>query len=154
VGNTLTFTQAASALIPDKSEWPRAPVLVHRSSTQLSYPFNAPTLIIELRNPEFNNQEMFTHQRINRKTRGGKLDIYRDESWPSIQKLDYKIGTLTDVQRVALLNFLDVTLGQEIRIIDFESRVWKALILTPASELADAGPDKHYVTLQFEVELQ
>ena len=152
VSNTLTFSQSASALIPDKNEWSEAPTLTRRSQTTLSWPFTSPTLTVNLRNPEFDNKEIFEHQRINRKSRSGTLDIYRDTAWPSVQKLDYTFAFLSDEQRVALLTFLDTALGQEIRIIDFESRQWKALCLTAPAELADAGPDRHHVTLQFEAE--
>jgi len=151
--DTLTFTQSASAFIQDKSSWSEAPALTRRDTTVLTWPYAAPTLTVEIPAPEFNNQEKYNVRRVNRKSRGGTLDIFRDDSWPSVRNFDFQFEWLSDDQRVDILNFLDVSLGEEIGMLDFESRQWRGIILTPSSELADAGPCKHGVDLSFEGEL-
>lgn len=129
------------------------PILVRRESTVLTWPYTAPTLSVELRNPNFDNVEQFEFRRINRRTRGGTLDLYRDESWPKLKRLIYSFSWLSDSQRVDLLDFLNRSLGQEIGILDFESRQWRGVILTPSSAISEPKRNGHSITLEFEGEL-
>jgi hypothetical protein len=151
--DNLVFTQEASAVIQDKSQWTGAPTLVRRTTTVLTWPYDSPVLTIEIPVPEFNNQEKYNTRRVNRKSRGGTLDIFRDPSWPSVRNFDFSFEWLTDDQRYAMLDFLDRSLGEEIGMLDFESRQWRGIILTPSSEIADAGPSKHGIEIAFEGDL-
>jgi len=153
LNHSLTFTQTASAFVADKSSWTGAPTLTRRDTTILTWPYAAPTLTVEVPAPEFDNQEAYNVRRVNRKSRGGTLDIYRDSNWPSVREFTFSFHYLTDEQRREILEFLNVSLGEEIGMLDFESRQWRGIILTPSSEIADAGPDKHGLGLAFEGEL-
>ena len=128
-----------------------SPTLLRRSTTVLTWPYSAPTFTLELRNPNLDNVEQFNFQRINRRTLGGQLDLYRDEDWPKNKKLIYSFSALSTLQREGLFVFLIKSLGQEVGILDFESRQWRGLILTPSSQVSQ--PREHNVSLEFEGEL-
>lgn len=130
-----------------------APTLTRRSTTVLTWPYSSPILTVELRNPNFDNVEQFEARRINRRTKGGSLDFYRDESWPKIERLIYSFSVLSEIQRSNLFEFLERSIGQEIGILDFESRQWKGILLTPSSAISEPRKDGYDVSLEFEGEL-
>lgn len=140
-----SFTYPAPSIV--------APILVRRTSTILTWPYAAPTLTLELRNPNFDNVEQFEFRRINRRTKGGGLDLFRDETWPKAKRLIYSFSELKETQRNDLLTFLIRSIGQEIGILDFESRQWRGVILTPSAAIAEPRSGGFGFSLDFEGEL-
>ncbi|KKM96678.1 hypothetical protein LCGC14_1175720 [marine sediment metagenome] len=133
-----------------------APTLVRRSTTVFTWPYTIPVLTLGLRNPDMDNVEQFESTRINRRTRGGTLDLFRDESWPKVQRLIFSFSWLceeTRKQRSGLFEFLERSIGQEIGILDFESRQWRGVILTPSTAISEPKFNGFAVSLQFEGEL-
>lgn len=132
------------------------PTLVRRPTTVLTWPYASPVLTLELRNPNFDNVEQFEARRVNRRTRGGTLDLYRDENWPKVQRLLMSFSWLCeDVlnTRTQLFDFLQRSIGQEIGLLDFESRQWKGILLTPSNAISEPKRNGHSFTLEFEGEL-
>jgi hypothetical protein len=127
------------------------PTLIRRNTTILYWPYTSSTLELELRNPNFDNVEQFEPRRINRRTRGGDLEIYSDYTWPSAQRLIFSFTNLSEATIVALLNFIHWSLGQEIKVLDFESREWKGIILTPSEAISE--PNKTGFSAGFELEV-
>lgn len=144
---TGTFDYTAPSVI--------VPTLVKRATTVLTWPYASPVLTLALRNPTFDNVEQFEFRRLNRRTRGGTLDLYRDENWPKVRRLIYSFTALSEIQRVKLFEFLGKSIGQEIGLLDFESRQWRGLILTPSSDIKETsrGGCGHKTTLEFEGDL-
>lgn len=133
-----------------------APILIRRSTTVFTWPYVNPILMLELRNPDFDNVEQFEFRRINRRTRGGTLDLYRDENWPKVQRLIYSFSQLCEEpknQRSDLFEFLKRSIGQEIGVLDFESRQWKGVILTPSNAISEPRSNGYSVSLEIEGEL-
>jgi hypothetical protein len=130
-----------------------APTLIRRPTTVLTWPYASPTFTIELRNPSFDNVEQFEFRRVNRRTRGGTLDLFRDENWPKARRLIYSFTWLSEENRNELFKFLQRSLGQEVGILDFESRQWRGIITTPSSAISQPKRDGHSVSLQLEGEL-
>lgn len=130
-----------------------SPTLVRRTTTVLTWPYTSPILTLELRNPNFDNTEQFEFRRINRRTKGGELDLFRDEDWPKVERVLMSFTWLSDTQRADLFYFLQKSLGQEIGLLDFESRQWKGFILTPTSAISEPKQHGHSVSLEFEGEL-
>lgn len=126
------------------------PTLIRRSTTVLTYPFTSPTLTLSLRNPDFDNVEQFEFRRINRRSRGGTLDLFRDETWPKVKRLIYNFSGLKEQAVDDLLIFLNMSLGEEIGILDFESRQWKGIIITPSSPIQQPSKDRHGASFEFE----
>lgn len=132
---------------------PITPTLIRRHTTVLTWPYNSPLLTVELRNPNFDNVEQFEFRRINRRTRGGDLDLYRDENWPKVKRLIYSFTYLSETNRADLFKFLQRSLGTEIGILDFESRQWHGLLLTPANAISEPKRNGFSFSLEFEGEL-
>lgn len=126
------------------------PILTRRTTTILTYPFDNPRYTLTLRNPDFDNVEQFEPRRINRRTRGGKLDLYRNNSWPKAKRFIYTFSSLKEQDIEDMIEFLEVSLGQEIGLLDFESRQWKGIILTPSAAFSQPGIDKYQGALEFE----
>lgn len=127
-----------------------APILTRRPTTVLTWPYTSPQLTVEIRNPTFDNVEQFASRRINRRSLGGELDLYRDESWVKIQRLILSFSSLSEIQRNDLLQFLIRGLGQEVGILDFESRQWRGVILTPSSAISQPKREGYSFSLDFE----
>jgi len=149
---------ASRESLDDLHQWSDAPTLTARETTRFTYPYVTPTQTLELRNPTLGNAEMLSYNRINRKSRGGTLQVYRDANWPSAKRLKMSFEALTIEQRKSLLKFLEDSLGEEIGILDHESRQWRGIILTPAAQIAESkygGPLSagHSASLEFQGEL-
>jgi hypothetical protein len=166
--NALSFTSVCSFVIVDFCNYSPGvgegsfgttppsmtdPTLVRRSSTRFTYPYAAPTTTIDIRNPNFGNSEQFEFRRINRVSRGGTLQMYRDSAWPQAERLIMTFSALEQADVKSILAFLNQSLGKEIGILDFESRQWRGVLLTPASPGKQDGIERFSITLEFEGEL-
>jgi len=58
---------------------------------------------------------------------------------------------LSNTQAQGLLTFMDTYLGQEIRLIDWEDRVWVGVITNPSDPIVQDGPGCQ-MTASFEFE--
>jgi hypothetical protein len=105
---------------------------------------------IVLRNPDFGNQEVYEQRRINRKTRGGDLQIYRNPIWPQTNTFKYTISNLKEEEKQAFLNFLRLSLGQEITMIDYEGRSWTGFISAPNEETSEQTRKNNVISFEFQ----
>ena len=106
------------------------------------------TTVVELRDPDFGNQLKVEITRINRKSRGGDQIIYKDLAWPITKTISYKFSYLSQTDVYNLMNFINLTLGQNILLIDFETRSWIGVIITPAAKITQ--PEREGFSAQFE----
>jgi len=119
---------------------------------RLQYPaIGAVTDQLILRAPNLGNQDRLAMTRINRETRGGTLIIYADPIWPKVQTLLLSFSGLSQEEGQSLLAFMETYLGQEIRLIDWEDRLWKGVIVNPQDPVVPDGPGCKY-TASFEFE--
>lgn len=111
------------------------------------------SLSIQLRNPEFGNSDSVDVRRINRKTRGGDLMVYRDPIWPKtrIFKVNFIFLKQDDLSR--LLDFIHRTVGQIVTYTDYEGQVWSGIIITPGDEVSQPGTNNYAATFSFQVQL-
>lgn len=108
------------------------------------------TLSVTLRNPDFGNRESVQLRRINRKSRGGDLQIMRKANWPQTNIFEYQISNLKEEEKQAFLNFVRTSLGQQITMTDYEGRSWTGFILTPNEEAAEQGRKNNVIKFQFQ----
>ncbi|MHA2023346.1 MAG: hypothetical protein ACTSWQ_06765 [Candidatus Thorarchaeota archaeon] len=106
--------------------------------------------IVELRAPNLDNRERQSFTRVNRETRGGKLSIFADPTWPKINTLVLSFSGLTKAEVEETQQFMVDHIGQEIGIIDWEGRQWVGIITTPNERAVQDG--KHGFTITFEFE--
>lgn len=140
VSNNLVFSQSVDAnilSIVDVSPSYIAPTLTPQSYVSLTYPYVSPTKTITLRAPLFNNVEQQEFRRINRRTRGGTLEIHRQTYWPKSERLIMSFNALQESVAKSFLDFLYESNGKEIGLLDHEGRQWKGIILTPAAKIKD-----------------
>jgi hypothetical protein len=136
---------------PPDSDVPFAQGLPEGERFLLLYPaLGESTDIVELRAPNLDNRERQSFTRINRETRGGKLSIFADPTWPKINTLVLSFSGLTKVEVEETQQFMVDHIGQEIGIIDWEGRQWVGIITTPNERAVQDG--KHGFTITFEFE--
>ena len=126
------------------------PVLTRRSTVIFTYPYVNPTSTIEVRNPQFDDLRQIEFRKINRKTRGGTLKVFRDSNWPSSERLIWSFDNLKEAKKKDMLDFFELTTGQEIGILDFQSRQWRGIILTPMTQVGNEDRPGNTLTLEFE----
>lgn len=93
----------------------------------------------KFRRPIMGNKDDISFQRVNRKTRGGDLILFRDNMWPKTEVLDLTFDFDTDVEGHRLLQFIRATTGVNIHYRDHENRLWYGVIQNPDTELVAAG---------------
>jgi hypothetical protein len=103
---------------------------------------------VVLRNPQVDNGRRTSFERVLRETRGGKLIVYRDAIWPTVQSLLYTIVDAKTTMIVEFRNFLLATLGQEIILTDWLGEEWLGIVIQPDESFVEDGED--YWTFGFE----
>jgi hypothetical protein len=106
-----------------------------------------------LRAPEMDNRDRNAYNRVQGETRGGKLRIYRDPTWPAVRTLAVTIIGLTEAQVDEYQTFLSNTLGQKIGLTDWEGRLWEGIITNPDEDATQDGKARWTVTFEFEGEM-
>jgi len=104
--------------------------------TSITLNCSALSLSITLPAPLFSNREELLLTRIQRHTRGGALKTFSEDTWPKIRTFRYKFDSLTTDKIEEFFTFLSQTLGQLIRLTDYEGRQWDGFIVNPAGESA------------------
>ena len=121
---------------------------------QLVYPaVGATTDSCTLRAPNLGNKDRLQFTRINRETRGGTLVVYADPIWPKSQVLVLSFSGLARDEGLALLTFLAAHLGQEIGLIDWESRYWQGIVTTTTDPVVEDSAGRFTANFEFEGEL-
>lgn len=132
------------------------PSLADASGVTLTYPADGPvTYTLTLENPDFGNSHVNSFTRIDRPTRGGDRKLYADPAWATWERLEMTIsgigcGGLPTFDSV--IDFLNITLGKQIRLTDWEGREWKGFIVAPETEVSEEQTG-YKLTLTFEGEL-
>jgi hypothetical protein len=112
-----------------------------------------PTSEVILRNPELDNRDRNAYTRVNEETRGGKLVVFADPTWPHIRTLAVTIVGLKETDVDALQTFMQATVGQEIGLTDWEGRLWKGYITNPNEPAVQDGRAMWTVSFLFEGEM-
>ena len=128
------------------------PVLdANASGVTLFYPWSVPTNTVTLRGPDLGNKDRLEFQRIKRETRGGTLIVWADPMWPKNERLVLSFSGLTEVEGQALLDFIYLTLGKEVGLIDWEGNWWRVVTMTPSEALTRNSRENLSINLDFEI---
>lgn len=139
------FTKAYIAGVP--------PVYTKRPTIVLTYPYVSPSLTLTLRSPELEDSEKDVYNRIIRESRGGDQKIYRDNKWPQSRLLNYEIIFNKNQVVLDFLNFVSVSIGKEIGLLDYLSRQWRGILIPPETIFTHRGRSDRSVNFEFEGEL-
>lgn len=104
----------------------------------------------QLRNPEFNDTQSIEYTRLNRRTRGGDLIIFRDENWPKAEIFRLTF-TLLKNEKEQLLNLIKRSLGKNITYTDHEGYTWSGLITNPETPITKDNQYSETVVIEFQV---
>jgi hypothetical protein len=107
--------------------------------------------VLTLPSPEFDNTDSVELTRINRKTRGGDLVVYRDNMWPLTETLLMRWDKLDKDQIRNLLSFLKLTLGRVIQIVDYNENTYFGIISKPEGTVAQKNSSLFSASLEFQL---
>lgn len=97
----------------------------------IEFPPTSPTDTVTLPIPVTGNQHELKPQRIQRKSRGGRMWTYADPSWPEVEILRWKFQALTETQRGDMLAVLSASLAKEVKVTDHEFNTYIGVINNP-----------------------
>lgn len=112
--------------------------------------FSQGTTNIELPRPEIGNTERYDFTRINRRSRGGDLIVFRDEQWPKTKTLAITFNWLTENQKQDILSFMQTTVGQQVNFQDHYGNTWLGFIMTPANKVTQESRNNKSLSLEFQ----
>ncbi len=125
---------------PPDDTLPFASGLPEGERFQLLYPgLGEATDTVELRAPNLDNRERLSFTRINRETRGGRLIVFADPTWPQVNTLVLSFSGLEKAEIDALQTFMAAHLGVEIGLIDWEGHQWVGVITSPTERGVQDG---------------
>lgn len=104
------------------------------------------------RPPLFGNQDELAFQRINRRSRGGDLTIFRDSEWPMTETLHLNFDFPNQSSADRLINVLRQTIGQYVQYTDHEATAWLGIIKNPDAPRIQAGRNTFNIEVVMEVE--
>lgn len=121
-----------SAPTPPDDELPIVQVDATTARFVLTYPaLAAEENSVELRAPELDNIDRLAFNRISRETRGGKLTVFADPTWPKVQTIVATFIGLTKTEVSDLSDFLVTYVGKSIKMQDWEGREWIGVATLP-----------------------
>ena len=109
------------------------------STGTVSFTFSSTTLT--LRQPELNDLNVLQVYRNQKLSRGSTLIIYRDRNWLRNQVHNWSFTGLTRQNRTDILNFLGISMGQLITVVDYYGQTFQALIMNPDNPISQELPD-------------
>lgn len=93
------------------------------------------SLSVTLDVPDFGNSHEIEVARINRISRAGTLQVFRDSIWPETEVLNFRFNKLSEAKAQSFMQFVAETLGKEITMTDHEGVVWNGIIMNPDAEI-------------------
>lgn len=151
----LTLTHSAYAYVNTPNLCSTPTGFEHRNTIVLSYPYSSPTTNLTLPSPIFDNSERRHYSQIVRESRGGTLHYFRDSNWGKYKRLNFTLNRLRCGQSYTeLLDFLKLSIGKEIKLVDHENRTWRGVIVTPEASIVQDSRSGYSITLEFEGEPQ
>jgi len=117
-------------------------------SQTVQFTFNGQNF--DFRRPILGNKDDLSFQRVNSRTRGGDVIIYRDNEWPKTETLTMTFDFDQESDYRRLLEFIRFTLGTIIRYRDHENKLWEGVITNPQTEGTQTGRSSYQVEVIFE----
>jgi hypothetical protein len=108
---------------------------------------NSPPTVLELRNPELNDQMAFQAYRVQRYSRGNTQIMFRDPYWFKTRVFNWAFTALTKQNTIDILDFLQLTAGRWINVTDYFGRTFNAIIINPDNPITQEKPDYDQVAI-------
>lgn len=107
----------------------------------------------DFRRPSLGNTDELNFQRVNRRTRGGDLTLFRDPDWPKTEVLSLTFDFAEESEARRMLNFIRLALGIELNYRDHENRLWFGVIQNPDTVATQEGRSTYKINVLFEGDL-
>lgn len=99
--------------------------------------------------PDFDNTEVLTEQRVNRRSMGGTLIVFHDPMWMESDTFEVAFSYLSEAQVRKLRSVVAGSLGKLVTFTDHEGRSWSGVVTTP--ELTVTQDGRHNTKATFKV---
>lgn len=142
VGYAVPVTNAGPYFIVNTGIVPAPP-------SKVTFTFGAFTF--NVRKPDFDNTEKLQFSRVNRRSRGGDLIIFRDPMWPESIILKMQFSLLGEKEKVNFQTLFRLSLGELVTYNDYIGQTWSGIILNPGDPIVQYGIGDRY---RVDVELQ
>lgn len=138
VSNTIIFIGGASGYDFDKVDMTLIPIPAFPGTpTDVIFMYGNQTVV--LNTPVLGDTDEIELTRINRETRNNDFIVYRDPMWPKSERFKYKFENLSQQQVWNFLNFVEMTLGQNVTMIDYLNQSWTGIITNPGMSATQDG---------------
>jgi len=117
----------------------------------LKYPYGAPTLIVTIQNPEFNDSYDVDHRLSFKVDMAGLVRTYK--IIPETKKLLLTFGSMPRTMLENLKNFIHLSAGSLIELTDHNGIVWSGLITNQPFESTSSSRFLKSTTIEFEGEI-
>lgn len=115
--------------------------------------FTVGTRNYDFRRPIFGNSDQISFQRVNRRSRGGDLIIFRDAEWPKTEQLHLTFDFQEESDYRRMIDLVVATVGKIIRYRDHENRLWEGVIANPEVEASQVSKNSWVIPIVFEGDL-
>lgn len=116
----------------------------------LQYPVISPMSSVTIPSPIFGNREEIQVTRIQRRSLDNDLFTFSDSDWPRVRTFRYQFEGVDDSLLANYETFLLLSLGLEIKLTDYEGKVWRGFIVSPGTESTDVSVGTCENTIGFE----
>ena len=113
-------------------------------STILQHPTDTPTLTLTLPSPEFGDVERIPYSNLFGENRTNEILNVDDAGHPTPKSYDWTIQGFNKDTRDSLLEFLETVLGDKIKVTDYNSETFNAVIMTTDIDVATIRDECSY----------
>lgn len=117
-------------------------------ATKVTFTYGSFTF--QVRKPDFDNSTSLEFSRVNRRTRGGDLVIYRDDIWPESETLKMSFTLLSESEKSLFQDLFQMSLGNLVRYDDYWGQAWSGIILNPQEPIVSYGIGRNSVKIQLQ----
>lgn len=137
------------------------PTLVPKKTVEFKYPYNSP-YTYELQLPRVKSQDDIWRlglTRASNQTRNKDVKLFRDPDWPKENTLLWTLTDLTYTEIAALRVFMSNTLGKPLKVIDWYTQTWEAIITNTTDDQTEDADNtncgqRYTANLQLSAELK
>ena len=104
----------------------------------------------EFKAPILGNGNDLSFLRVNRRTRGGDLIVFRDSDWPKTETLNLTFDFTLEADAIRLMQVIRKTSGRFMYYTDHEGVEWYGVIQNPETQVIQQGRNSYQIQVVFE----
>ncbi len=139
-GTVAAYGQGSQFILP----------VVPAPNPQTLVTFTYGSFTFDVRAPDWNDSQKLEFSRIDRRSRGGDLIIYRDPNWPESICLKMQFIALTEAQSQLFKKLYRMSIGKMIQYDDHLGQSWAGILLNPAEPIVQTGREQWSVNIELQ----